>query len=305
MTIDGSTVVINVSAGRAGGAAGGACTVRELIDDATRRLSTGGVPSARLDAELLLAHVLRTGRTSVHTRPQTIVDEPVVNMFEGLLRRRSEREPLAYIVGTKEFWSLDFEVTPDVLIPRPETERLVELTVGLLRGSAVAPSICEIGTGSGCIAVALARELETASIVAADISPAAIAVAQRNATRHGVTGRIELVCSDLFGALQGRRFDVVVSNPPYVAAGEIAKLAPELRCEPELALDGGADGLDIVRRLLGEAAGYLVPGGSLLIEIGAMCGDAVADLARLHSLVDINVVADYAGLPRVLVARAG
>jgi release factor glutamine methyltransferase len=278
-------------------------SVRQLIEGASNRLAAAGVASPRLDAEVLLARVLETPRTGLHTRPQRIVDERDAEAFETLLQRRLQRQPVAYITGLKEFWSLDFQVTPDVLIPRPETERLVEVAIGHLARE-TAPSICEIGTGSGCIAVALARELTRASIVATDISPAALIVARGNAARHGVGERVELVCSDLCDALGERRFDAVVSNPPYVAAGEIAGLEPELGFEPRRALDGGADGLDVVRRLLDGARDCLTAGGMLWVEVGATRAGVVADWARRRGFEGVDLIADYAGLPRVLVARA-
>lgn len=292
----------------------GPVTRRRLLETGARRLFAAGVPTARLDAEVLLAWALGADRSALHVHPERAVGEREAAAFESTLRQRCERVPLAYAVGTKEFWSLDFEVTPDVLIPRPETERIVELALDLAAGSGITrrgrstarnfrPSICDMGTGSGCIAVALARELPCASVTAVDISPAALAVAQRNARRHGVEERIELVQGDLFASLSGRCFDLVVSNPPYVATAEFAALEPELRYEPAIALAGGADGLDVIRRLVAASPGYLAPGGWLLLEVSATRAATVAGLARASGLTDVRVVADHAGLPRVVMAR--
>jgi release factor glutamine methyltransferase len=279
--------------------------VRELLAAAIGQLNSAGVPTAQLDAEVLLVVSLRISRAALHARPERLVADAAARVFQECIGRRQRREPVAYIVGTKEFWSLDFEVTPDVLIPRPETELVVEIATGLLRDLDITrPSVCDLGTGSGCIAVAIAKEAADAIVVATDVSSAALEIARRNATRHDVEGRIELVSGDLFSGLSDRRFDLIVSNPPYVETAEVASLAPEVRCEPALALNGGADGLQTIARLIPAAADHLFAGGWLVMEIGATQGPAVEELARAAGFADIRVEHDYAGLPRVLMARA-
>jgi release factor glutamine methyltransferase len=255
---------------------------------------------------VLLAAATGVDRAAALTRPETVVPAPAARVYATLLQRRAAREPLAYVVGYKEFWSLEFEVSPAVLIPRPETELLVEIALELVKDPpSVSPSICDVGTGSGCIAIALARELAHASIVAVDQSAAALEVARRNAVKHAVADRIELVAADLFGAIRSRRFDLVVTNPPYVAAEDLADLEPELRWEPDSALNGGAGGLNIIRRLLAETAAALVPKGWVVMEIGAQQRDAVEALAVECGFTNCRVRLDYAGLPSLLVAQAG
>jgi release factor glutamine methyltransferase len=267
-------------------------------------LTDAGVASARLDAELLLAAALRADRTSLHVRPETVPAAAELDAFTAMIQRRALREPLAYIIGHKEFWSLDFEVTPAVLIPRPETEVAVEAALAILRvRGPEAMSICDVGTGSGCIAIALAHALSSASVVAADVSRAALEVAERNATRHGVRDRIDFVQSDLLAAVRGRHFDLIISNPPYVAAEEMAVLEPEPRREPELALNGGPGGLECIRWLLAEAAEALVPGGWLVMEIGADQATVVQTMAAVDGYSSARIAPDYAGAPRVLVAQ--
>ncbi len=235
-----------------------------------------------------------------------------------LIERRRRREPVAYLIGEQEFWSLPFTVTPDVLIPRPETEMLVSAAleggapaapVASGRGDSMQqaprerrpPALLDIGTGSGCIAVALARELSDARITAVDCSLAALDVARTNATRHGVAERIIFLAGDLYEPLpDGATFDLIVSNPPYLAPGDPA--SPELAFEPRSALQAGADGLDVVRRLIAGAPARLVPGGRLLVEIGAGQADAVQALATAVGF-QVRVEPDLAGIPRLLVAQ--
>jgi len=272
-----------------------------LLAAAAPRLAVAGIDSARLDAELLLAHALGLDRTRLYARLRDAVADDAAARFAALLMRRARREPVAYLTGEQEFWSLPFEVGPAVLIPRPETELLVELA-GRLAPPPVA--ILDVGTGSGCIAVALARELEAARITATDLSPDALAVARRNAARHGVAARLSFVAGDVYAGLPAAaRFDLIASNPPYLAPGDA--VSPELAFEPGAALWAGADGLDVIRRLLAGAPPRLRPGGHLLVEIGAAQAEPVRALAQASGLAEARVVADLAGLPRVLVARAG
>ncbi|MBI3786135.1 MAG: peptide chain release factor N(5)-glutamine methyltransferase [Deltaproteobacteria bacterium] len=279
-----------------------------LLQRAAATLNTAGVEAPRLNAEVLLAAAWSCTRTVLLSRLQGPLPADVESKFDDLLRRRRAREPLQYIVGATEFWSLDFDLTPDVLIPRPETERLVELVLSLLRNGslgsdALRPSICDVGTGSGCIAIALAHEAPAARVTALDVSAAALRVAESNAARNRLAGRIRFLESNLFAAASGERFDIIVSNPPYVATPELDTAQAELRYEPRRALDGGGDGLDVIRVLLRDAPQHLRAGGWLFMEIGCDQSAVVVALARTAGAQEAEVFNDYAGLPRVLRAR--
>jgi release factor glutamine methyltransferase len=272
-----------------------------LLAAAAPRLAAAGIDSPRLDAEVLLAHALGVARSGLYARLRDAVSTDAGARFDALLARRLRREPVAYLTGVQEFWSLPFAVTPAVLIPRPETELLVDLAVAALRTAGPA-SILDVGTGCGCIAVALARELPTASLTAVDLSPEALAVARRNAAAHGLAERISFGASDVFAGLaRDATFDCIISNPPYLAAGDAA--APELAFEPRAALLAGADGLDVIRRLISGAAARLRPGGRLVMEIGQGQAAVVVGLAAAAGLVEARVVPDLAGIPRALVAQ--
>ncbi|MEO8604627.1 MAG: peptide chain release factor N(5)-glutamine methyltransferase [bacterium] len=276
-------------------------TAAALLGAAAPRLAAAGIDSARLDAEVLLAHALGFGRTALYARLRDALPVDACARFEALLARRERREPVAYLTGVQEFWSLPFGVTPDVLIPRPETELLVELALQHLPADAPR-TVLDIGTGSACIAVAIARERPLAHVTAVDISRAALAVAHRNAVAHGVDARVTFAESDLFDGLAvDAGFDLIVSNPPYLAPNDA--VSPELASEPRGALYAGADGLAVIRRLVAAAADRLRPGGRLLIEIGQGQSDAVVQLARAGGLADPSVAADLAHIPRVLVAQ--
>jgi release factor glutamine methyltransferase len=281
----------------------------QLLHASERRLVGIGIDTARLDAELLLALAAGISRTGLYGQLHTPASSEVEAQFTALLDRRAQREPIAYIIGVQEFWSLSFAVTPGVLVPRPETELLVELAsepVGpdLLDSGAETDGrwICDVGTGSGCIAVALAQELPDARVVAIDVSTAALAVAARNAAEHGVTDRVYCVESDLFDGLDpAARFDVIVSNPPYLTPDDF--ISPELAFEPRAALAGGPDGLDVIRRLVAAAPARLRAGGRLIMEFGRGQEAAARALAQAAGLTDVQIAPDLAGMPRALVAR--
>jgi release factor glutamine methyltransferase len=257
-----------------------------------------GVPSARLDAELLLAHTLGAKRMDLYMTFDQPVDDAERARFRELVRRRAkERCPVAYLTQTREFWSLPFRVTPDVLIPRPETELLVRTAVDLKPRRVV-----ELGVGSGCVSAALARELPELEIVAVDCSAAALEVARENLARHEVLERVTLVEASGLAGLAGP-FDLVLSNPPYVPAGELAGLAPELGHEPRLALDGGPDGLHVVRQICAEAPGVLERPGWLVLEIGAGQAGAVGELLRAAGAAEVETYDDLAGITRVIAGR--
>lgn len=244
--------------------------IKQLLTDATERLRAAGIADPRREASSLLAHVLGRDRTFQIAHPEYEPTEDERSRFESALARRAAREPLQYITQTQEFYGLAFEVGPDVLIPRPETELIVERAIGHLR-DLPDPAFCEIGTGSGCITVATLANVPRARAVAIDISYSAIAVARSNAARHSVADRVEFLISDAFESVpESMLFDAVLSNPPYVAAAEMNGLQPEVRdFEPRNALTDESDGLSIIRRIIACAPRFLRPGGLMLIEIGA------------------------------------
>ena len=276
--------------------------------EGVRRLLGAGIDSARLDAELLLGCALGLSREELILAAANNISVAESNRYEDLLIRRVNREPLAYITGKQEFWSLDFLVSRDVLVPRPETEILVELALGHLAeaNDRELPRILELGTGSGAIAVALATELPQAQIVATEISPAALAIARQNASRNGVVMRF--LQGDLFSALDQELenyFDLIISNPPYISRDEISTLDAEVsRWEPRAAVDGGIDGLDFYRRIAEKAPAYLRQTGAVAVEIGAMMGSVVLALFKNSAAyADVQVHQDYSGRDRVVIAR--
>jgi release factor glutamine methyltransferase len=289
----------------------GPFTVRRALRQATASLSDAGTESARLDAELLLAEALGLDRSKLYLHYEAPLETRAEERFRSTLARRADGEPVAYITGRREFWSLDFLVTPAVLVPRPETEMLVEVAVGLFEAESQISDrkfqILDLGTGSGAIAVALAKEIVGSEIWATDISPGALDIARANARRHGVEEKIQFLHGDLFEAVSNRPefFDLIVSNPPYVRSDEIAALPRDVRdFEPRVALDGGADGLDFYRRMIPGALGYLRMGGFLAVEIGADMGEDVARLfTDAGSYAPPQLYRDLAGKQRIVCAR--
>lgn len=327
-------------------------TINEAVQQARARLEQAGLDAgdAAFDADVLARHALGRwdrGQLIVHLRSEAPAG--FVAAYEALVARRAAREPAAYIMGCREFWGLEFDVTPAVLVPRPETELIVEEVLDRSPAPGPRPLLAaDIGTGSGCLAVALARGLPEARVIATDLSDVALDVARGNVRRHGVEDRVTLVRADLFscevptahsrlrsdgpgaaGRESARReergraisatpsripnpesrvpieFDVIVSNPPYVPGGEIASLQPEVRdYEPRGALDGGPDGLDVVRRLVPESAGRLTPGGLLVFEFGYGQASGVREIVGAEPRLDlVTIRSDYAGIPRVAIAR--
>src|SRR5206468_6089045 len=241
---------------------------RSAIAAATARLREAGVETPRVDAEWLLAGLLGLGRASLMANLGRELPSALASRYETFVARRERREPLQHILGWEEFCGLRFTVTADVLVPRPETETLVEWALALLLpAGAGGKSVIDVGTGSGCIACALAAARPDLRVVGVDISPAAVRLARENAFALALNDRVTVVESDLFGSLAGSRFDLVVANPPYLPAPILSGLAPEVVVyEPSLALDGGVDGLRVIRRLVAEAPARLVPGGTLALE---------------------------------------
>lgn len=282
--------------------------VRDALREGIARLNSAAVPSSALSAELLLMHVLMRDRTWLYAHPDDAIESSIAETYFALVARRASGEPTQYIVGKQEFWGLEFGVTPAVLIPRPETEHLIEVALERLstrRDAAL--RIADIGTGSGCIAVALAKEFQRATIIATDISPAALEVAKANAHRNEVADRIEFIETNLLGAFfhQARIFDLVVSNPPYVARNEAATLPREVReHEPEIALFGGETGVEIYGRLIEQAEALLTPSGALIVELGYGSAEQVRVMVDKHDAwQNVSITNDLAGIPRVLAAQ--
>lgn len=251
--------------------------------------------SAQLDAGLLLCHVLDCPRSFVLSHPETALTTEQQQAFDSLIARRVQGEPVAYLIGSKAFWSLDLKVTPDVLIPRPETETLVEAALSRVP-THDAVRVLDMGTGSGAIALAIARERPHAHVTAVDILDAAVAVARDNARLHCIANAV-FYESNGFAALEGQQFDMIVSNPPYIAAGD--PHLPPLRFEPQTALVAGAYGLEMLRAIIREAPKYLLPHGWLLLEHGADQGNVVHELLSQAGFGEIETLPDLAGLPRV------
>ena len=276
-------------------------TVLEVLTAATEYLRKQDVASPRLNAEHLLAHVLgKKKRIDLYLDFERPLGEAERAPLRELVRRRSEGVPLQHLLGTVEFLEWTFATDARALIPRPETEQLVEL---VLKDPAWSV-LWDIGTGSGVIALTLALKRPDARISAGDASPEALSLARENAARHGLSGRVELLSSDLLAGFCGTA-DAIVANLPYIPAGDLAGLSREVRHDPAMALDGGRDGLDLIRRLAGEAPPRLAPGGLLALEIGHDQAPAVCEILRHHNFRDISAHRDYQQIERFIIARHG
>lgn len=283
----------------------GAWTVGKIIDWTTAHLKKHGSESPRLEAEILLAHARQCPRIQLYVQYNELLTDDQRAVMRDLVRRRAQSEPVAYLVGHREFFGLGFRVTPDVLIPRPETETLVLELLTAAKGLPN-PRILEVGTGSGCIAIAAAANLAAASVTATEISPKALGIARENAARHGVADRIRFLEGDLFVPLApGERFDILVSNPPYVTDGEIETLPADVRLhEPPLALRAGPAGLDVLSRLISGAGEHIAPEGFLFIEIAPEQCEPILELLKATALFESpRAVKDPWGKQRVIAAR--
>jgi release factor glutamine methyltransferase len=279
-------------------------SIAEVLREVSRVLESGGVPEARREAGSLLSFVLGKDRTFLISHAEDAVDDSSVERLREFVERRASGEPLQYIVGVQDFFGRAFRVTPHVLIPRPETELLIEAALELVNDSA--PFICDVGTGSGCIAITLVCEVAEAHAIALDNSPAAIEVAKLNARNLSVSERIVFEVSDCFSALDPiqYQFDLIVSNPPYVSAGVLAGLQREVRDhEPRGALSPGPDGLSIIRRLLQETPAFLKNDGHLLMEIGFDQGEAVTEMVDSEVWRPVEIKPDLQGIPRIVVLQ--
>lgn len=276
-------------------------TISSILNWTRQYFGAKGIDNPRLDAEVLLSHILGKDRLYLYTNFDQPLTPAELAGYRDAVKQRARRAPVAYITGCKEFMGLDFAVGPAVLIPRPDTEILVEAVLDRL-AAGPEPHIADLGTGSGAIIVSILTKLKTARGMAVDISPAALATARENAGRHGVLPRLTLHQGDLFAPLAGCRFDAILSNPPYIPDGDIAGLSAEVRQEPRLALAGGTDGLNFYRRIVAGGADYLQAGGFIAVEVGMNQARPVAALADTASrLTAAAIIKDYAGIERVVV----
>jgi release factor glutamine methyltransferase len=291
-------------------------SVRALLKQGIEHLRAADVASFTLAAELLLLHVSGKDRAWIYTHPEEILPDATAEAYFALIARRSSGIPTQHLTGKQEFWGLEFGVTPDVLIPRPETEHLIEVALDRLavreiragrppRLNGENVTLVDIGTGSGCIAITLAKELSAATVHATDISTAALAIARRNASRLGTAERIQFLESNFLEAFdESELFDLVISNPPYVGLREAAALPVEVRDhEPRIALFGGEEGYELYGSIIPQAAEHLKPGGLLILELGYNSLPAVEPLLDRSDWINVGITKDLAGIPRVISAE--
>ncbi len=279
-------------------------TVARLLEWTTGHFASKCPDSPRLDAEILLAQAIGCKRIDLYVRHAEIPEEPVREKFRSLVKRRARGEPVAYLVGYKEFFSLNFAVDASVLIPRPDTETLADQAIRFLKTrQSASPKVLDLGTGSGCLAIVIAKLLPQSQVVAIDRSAAALAVARANAQKHGVDSRVEFREGDLFHPLKSEdRFDLIVSNPPYIPSGDVQTLDADVKNhEPLAALDGGSDGLDFYRRIWPEAAAHLQEKASVMVEVGFDQAEQVAAIATKAGFSQVKIVPDAARIPRVVI----
>ena len=275
-------------------------TIQKILSTATSELEKNKIETPRLDAEILLAFVLNCQRLKLYTDNEKNLSVDEVEKFQSLIAEREKKIPVAYLTGNKEFFGLNFFVNENVLIPRPDTEILVQLAIENLGGEKI---FADIGTGSGAIAISVCKFLKNAFGFAVDISAAALEVAKFNAEKFGVDDRINFLRGNLFEPLAGKKFDAIISNPPYIPTAEIKNLQAEVQTEPELALDGGEDGLNFYRQIISTAPEFLNRGGFLAFEIGSTQSEAVKKIFAENNFSDIEIFQDLAGLDRVIAAK--
>ncbi|MDX2087948.1 MAG: peptide chain release factor N(5)-glutamine methyltransferase [Kofleriaceae bacterium] len=274
-------------------------TTLAVLDWTTKRFTEAGIGGARLEAQLLLAHVLQCTRTQLYMGFDKPLAEAELAAYRELIRKRLAGEPVAYLLGEHEFWGLPFYVDHNVLVPRPDTETVIEVARGLRTDRSAPCRVLDLCTGSGAIAVSLAKELPAAMVIATDVSPAAVAIAKRNVERNGVADRVEVRAGDLFAPVAGETFDLIVSNPPYIATAVIATLSAEVKREPVLALDGGADGLGFYDKICPQAFAQLSPGGALVVEHGYDQAETVRARFVAAGFSNVTLVHDLGKNPRV------
>ena len=284
-------------------------TIQKLLNWVTEYLTAKGIESPRLSAELLLSHVLGLKRIELYTQFNKVVVAEHLDILRGLVKRAGLHEPVAYLTGGTEFYSLELDITGDCLIPRPETELLVQRAIEFLRTRSGVQYVCDLCTGSGCIAVAIAKNVPDARLTATDISAAALAIAARNVEKHRLMGQVRLLCGDLFGPviqqLDVTQFDLIVCNPPYVSTAEYEKLDKNVKdYEPVSALLAGEDGLDVYRRIIKKVDELLKPDAALMLEIGYAQGPTVINLLeQTGSLAEVNIEKDPHNNDRIVTAR--
>jgi release factor glutamine methyltransferase len=267
------------------------------------QLAKAGLPSPRLDSEIIIAHALNISRTDLWKQNQRILTESEIEMVKKYMERRLNREPISQICGHQEFWSLDFVVDENVLSPRPETELLIETALNCIPSPT--PNILDLGTGSGVIAVTMAKEISKCKVSAIDIDPKALNIAKKNSVRHGVKNCIEFICADLRTSDWSGCYSLILSNPPYIKSEDIEKIMPEVRnYEPKKALDGGVTGLDFYRSIIPMAVEHLEENGFLILEIGHdQANEVTALLNKFSCYQSIKVIQDYSGYDRVVKAQ--
>jgi release factor glutamine methyltransferase len=276
-------------------------SIKRVLGWAADDLRRRGNDSARLDVELLLGRVLRLDRIGLIMQSERPLSADELGRFRELFKRRRAGEPVAYLLGEREFYGINLRVDARVLVPRPDTERLVEVALERTRARSMLGKALDLCTGSGCVAIAFARHRPTWQVTASDISPDALLVAEHNAHRTGTIRNLRLVQGSLFAAAGDERFDLVTANPPYIAAAEIAALPIDVQnFEPRLALDGGADGLDLVRQIAAQAQAQLTPGGVLAMEIGADQGPRALRILEQHGYLELQLARDLGGRDRVV-----
>ena len=274
--------------------------ISEKLREATDILQTSGISEPRREAASLLAFSLQKDKTFLIAHSEYKLSKEEENRFQEFLQRRAHREPVQYITGIQEFYGLDFEVTPDVLIPRPETELIVENAIKLLPEKA---RFCEVGIGSGCISIAILHNVETATAVGLDISENALQIAAKNAKRHQVSSRLDLKISDIFAILKDEKFDLIVSNPPYIPRQDFEILQTEVRdFEPTIALTDGKNGLSIIEKIINDAPQFLKPHGFLLMEIGFKQATEVKEMFLPKIWQAIEILPDLQNIPRMVKA---
>lgn len=276
-----------------------AWTTLGVLDWTTHRFAGGGIAAARLEAQVLLAHVLGCSRMQLYTGFDKPLGEDELARYRALIKRRLAGESVSYLVGETEFWGLPFHVDESVLVPRPDTETVIEVVRTVQPDRSVACRVLDLCTGSGVIAVSLAKEYPAAHVVATELSPSAAAVARKNAARNGVDDRVDVREGDLFGPVAGERFELITANPPYIASAILPTLSSEVRREPVMALDGGPDGLAFYDRICAEAMAHLAPGGALVVEHGYDQADAVRARFAAAGFAEISLVHDLGKHPRV------
>ena len=277
--------------------------INEILRKATAELDAAGIESARLDSEILLAHVLNCRRLYLYVDADKNVSPAQVARYENLIERRIKKIPVAYLTGQREFFGMNFAVTPDVLIPRPDTEILVQVAIEKIYSlnPKPYPLILDIGTGSGAICISILKHVKTARAVTVDISADAINCAKFNAEKFGVDDRITFHVSNLFDDLRGQKFHAIISNPPYIPTKDLSTLQAEVQREPKIALDGGVDGLNFYRRIVNESPNFLFAGGFIAVEIGICQALAVKNMLD-ENFVDVKIIRDLSNIERVVTA---